>query len=353
MADTLGTSWLNANSLRNYPLSQMATGVATDSSFSIPDNLLLDMKLAIPFIANSAESISAINPSKFYISSIKVYPQGFIFFVGCDLNPQIAVSEPVSFSNAQEYDTVAVRGIFKPISASGQYFDFSQVYGFAVIGDVSSLKTVTGDIPFDINGARLESSVISYGPRRISGIKVFSDSSTSSLLTGQVILASSTNHRMTLTSTADAHTITMSAINDDDMQEDCGCNDIQLGDCIRTINGVAPDSSGNIDILGGDCIEITPGGSSLTIKDTCAQPCCGCEELNALVTDVTGLTSQLTLLQSKIELLNGAISTLQDTCLASRVDAASCTSDNEPDLLLPGGSEEESSGDSGTGNTSE
>ena len=91
MADTLGTSWLNANSLRNYPLSQIATAEASDNSFTIPDNLFLDMKLSIPFLT-APETVSAINPSKFYISSIIIYPQGFIFFIGCDLNAQIAVS---------------------------------------------------------------------------------------------------------------------------------------------------------------------------------------------------------------------------------------------------------------------
>jgi hypothetical protein len=46
MAPTLGTDWLNSNSLRNYPLSQ---GNNSDSVGNpIPDSLLLDMKLFVP-----------------------------------------------------------------------------------------------------------------------------------------------------------------------------------------------------------------------------------------------------------------------------------------------------------------
>lgn len=356
MADTLGTSWLNANSLRNYPLSQIATAEASDSSFTIPDNLFLDMKLSIPFLT-APETVSAINPSKFYISSIKVYPQGFIFFIGCDLNAQIAVSEPISFSSFSEYDTVAIRGLFKPVATNGQSFDFSQVYGFAVIGNVDALKSMTGDIPFNLQSSRLESSVITYGPRRISGLKVYSDESTSSLLSGQVILASGSNHRMALTNDNGIHTVTMNAIRGDDNEETCPCNDIELGPCIRKINDVGPDENGNIDILDGDCIQIASSGGTLTITDTCAQPCCGCEELNMLVTDVTSLTSQLTLLQSKIELLNNSISTLQDTCLASRVSAVGCTSDTEENYSDENGESGESSGNTGdsgsSGNTAE
>ena len=212
---------------------------------------------------------------------------------------------------------------------------------------------MTGDIPFNLQGSRLESSVITYGPRRISGLKVYSDESTSSLLSGQVILASGSNHRMTLINDNGTHTITMNAIRGDDNEETCPCNDIELGPCIRKISNVGPDENGNVDILGGDCIKIDNAGGTLTIKDTCAQPCCGCEELNMLVTDVTALSSQITLLQGKIEFLDNSISTLQDTCLASRVSAVGCTSD-AAENLDENGESSGNTGDSGSsGNTAE
>lgn len=333
MADTLGVGWLNTNSLRNYPLSQTASGTSKDGSFVIPDSLFLDMKLAIPFLANSSTTAAAINPSKFYISSIKVYPQGFVFFVGCEINDQIAVSEPVSFANFTEYSTVSIRGLSKPTSSNGQSFDFAQVYGVAVLGVIESLKPLVGSFEFDVNGARLESTVISYGPRRISGFKVFSDSSTSSLLSGQVTLASGTNHRMQIDGNSDiGYTVKLNAIRNDDFAEVCDCNDVELGPCVRTINGVRPNSSGNITLIGTDCIDISSAGdSTISLGDNCAKPCCGCNELEVLVTDVTALTSQLALLQAQIGVLSGNVASLQDTCLSSRIDATSCAASDNPE----------------------
>lgn len=334
MADTLGVGWLNTNSLRNYPLSQTASGNSKDSSFKIPDNLFLDMKLAIPFLANSSNTAAAINPSKFYISSIKIYPQGFVFFIGCQLNDQIAVSDPIGFNSFTEYSTVNIKGLSKPTEENGESFDFSQVYGFAVLGKIESLQPLVGNFEFDLNGARLESTVISYGPRRISGFKVFSDANTSSLISGQITLASGTNHRMLVTGNPlIGHTITLNAVRGDDLQETCECNDIELGPCIRKINGVSPDAEGNITLISSDCIEIEPssGNNSLSINDTCAKPCCGCPELEVLTTDVTSLTAQLALLQAQIGVLSGNVASLQSTCFASRIDATSCASELNDD----------------------
>ena len=333
MADTLGIGWLNANSLRNYPLSQLATGKSKDGSFTIPDTLFVDMKLAIPFLANSSTNAAAINPSKFYISSIKVYPQGFVFFIGCELNNQIAVSEPIGFANFSEYSTVSIRGISKPTVGAGEAFDFGQTYGFAVLGKVEALAPLVGTLEFDLAGARLESAVISYGPRRISGFRVFSDSSTSALLSGQITLKSGINHRMGVTGTAQSgYIVTMNGVNSTDFEDVCQCNDVELGPCVKSINGVTPNADGRIDILGSDCIEVTgsedASGSSIQIGDTCAKPCCGCNELNVLVADVTALTSQLALLQAQIGVLAGSVDSLTNTCLSSRIDAASCISED-------------------------
>lgn len=327
MAETLGTGWLNKNSLRNYPLSQSASGLSADGSFAFPDNLLLDMKLAVPFLYNSSSAASSINPAKFYISSLKVYPQGFVFFLGCDTKTQIAVSDPIGFSSFQENMTITIRGLAE---SNANTFDFSQVHGWAVLGNVDELKTRTGEITFTLESGRLESNVICYGPRRISGIKIFSDSNTSSLISGQILLNSGANHRMSVGGTAAAgYTVTMNAVSSDSFQEVCACNDVEVGPCITNINGVTPDSSGRLELLASDCIQITPNSSanSIAIADTCAKPCCGCSELEVLVADVSALTSQLSLLQSQIASLTGGVAGLQDVCLGSRIDATSCAQD--------------------------
>lgn len=334
MSDTLGTNWLNNNALRNYPISQTASCVSSEGSFSIPDNLFVDMKLAIPFVAQPGTAITGISPSSFYISSIKVYPQGFMFFVGCSLNSKIAASEPISFSSFTENTTIAIKGV-AVANLNANQLDFSQVYGFATIGSIDGLKNLTGDITFNLADSRLESSVISYGPRRISGIKVYSDANTSALLSGQIMLRSGSNHRMEIENTNNGSNVILNAIRGEDFQETCPCNDVDLGPCIRTINGRPPNASGNFEVKSTDCIEVTEGSNSILLKDTCAKPCCGCNELNVLTGDVDALTSQLALLQGLVGTLTGYISNLQDTCLASRVNWTSCSSEEDSEDPAP------------------
>lgn len=327
MAEVLGTGWLNQNALRNYPLSQNATGVSTDGSFRLPDELFVDLKLAVPYLYDSGAAGGTLNPAKFYISSLKVYPQGFVFFIGCDARAQIAVSDPISFAGFIENSIVAIKGISNNANLGAGAFDFSQVTGWAILGNVDALKVLAGQLTFDWAGGRLEPNVISYGPRRISGFKVFSNSSTSTLLAGQVVLNSGVNHRMNVDgSNQVGYTVTMNAINSENFQEECPCSDVELGPCIRTINNVPPDPNGDIVITGESCISVTAAEStsSIALDDVCAKPCCGCTELQVLVSDVNALTGQLTALQAEIAVLTASVNGLQDVCLGSQIDSVSC-----------------------------
>ena len=103
MSGIIGNGWLNTNSLRNYPLSQSASCLSSDGSMLIPDDLFVDLKIAVPYI-------TGLSPARFYISRITIFPTGFIFEVGCILSavinsaatnitiPDVAVSAPIPFT---------------------------------------------------------------------------------------------------------------------------------------------------------------------------------------------------------------------------------------------------------------
>ena len=171
MSGVIGIEWLNSNSLRNYPLSQSSSSKSSDSSLELPDNFLLDMKLAVPYIP-------AVHPSDFYISGITVYPQGFILEIGCQgavTVPRVAVSSPIPFTDlveVQNQQRPPYTTVLKGVASSAAIYDFSQVSGAVVIGDVSSLKGKSGTFVFTPDGARLESTVVSMGTRRISGLRI-------------------------------------------------------------------------------------------------------------------------------------------------------------------------------------
>src|ERR1017187_7007248 len=65
--------FLNLNSLRNYPLKDGASRVSTDSLFTIPNNLIVDMSLCSP--GNNALSL--------YISRITSNSDNLLIEVSC------------------------------------------------------------------------------------------------------------------------------------------------------------------------------------------------------------------------------------------------------------------------------
>jgi len=318
MSAIIGTEWLNSNSLRNYPLSQLATQQANNSSFEMPNELFVDMKLAVPYIAG-------LKPAGFYISSITVYPQGFVFELGYDGEfqaPSIAVSSPVAFAGFTQNTSVTIKGI-----SSGSIYDFSQISGVAIIGDVTKLQGAVGTLTFNLAGSRLESTVISFGLKRISGIRVVNSGFTTPVLSGQISLQSGSNHSIAVTSSSEYSSLKFNAVDGGGLAETCDCNDIELSPCIRTINGLLGDAQGNFTVVGGDCVTVSNGANSISISDTCAKPCCGCNELQVVVTDTENLNNRLTELALQITQLASSVATLQNVCLSSSTDPTSCAQD--------------------------
>ena len=324
MSGIIGNGWLNTNSLRNYPLSQSASCLSSDGSMLIPDDLFVDLKIAVPYI-------TGLSSARFYISSITVLPTGFIFEVGCILATttsitmkNIAVSAPIPFTTPP-YSSVSIKGTPSNYS-SNTSADLSQIIGTAVIGNPESIKNKTGANYFDFNGGCLESNTVSVGTKRLSGVKAVSSGSTTSLLTGQLILASGSNHTIKV----QGNRVTFNAIDGGGLSSDCQCNDITLDPCIRTINNIGSDNIGNITIEGGDCISVTTdaGANGITLSDSCAKPCCGCNELTVVSTDVDSLVTQLNELARQIGILSSNVTSLQNTCLASSVDPSSCAQDS-------------------------
>ena len=324
MSGIIGNGWLNTNSLRNYPLSQSASCLSLDGSMLIPDDLFVDLKIAVPYV-------TGLSPARFYISSITVFPAGFVFEIGCVLSTSpsktltsVAVSASIPFTTVP-YSSISIKGT--PSNYSGDSsVDLSQIIGTVVIGNPESIKNKTGANYFDFNGGCLESNTVSVGTKRLSGVKAVSSGSTTSLLTGQLILASGSNHTIKV----QGNRVTFNAIDGGGLSSDCQCNDITLDPCIRTINNIGSDNIGNITISGGDCITVTNDASSngITLADSCAKPCCGCNELTVVATDVDSLVAQLNQLATQIALLSGNVTSLQNTCLASSVDPSSCAQDS-------------------------
>ena len=323
MPKVVGTEWFNENSLRNYPLSQGATAQATNLDFSLPDSFLVDMKLFVPFFLH-------IHPTNFYVSSLTIYPQGLIFTIGyqdTDFGidqPVIATSEPILFAGFQQFTTVAINGI----QTTDSTVNFVQTYGLATIGSVEVFKALSGRIDLSLLAGRLESTVVSMGIRRISGIRVAASGSESGVLQGQVILRSGTNHEIKVVPVSGGSQLTFSAVSTSGFTESCGCNDVELGPPIRTINSLPPDSTGNFTLSAGDCVSVAGAGAGVVLSDTCAKPCCGCTELDVLNQDLDLLRTQVSTLSAFAGELVSQMQVLQTTALGSSFTPESCSSDS-------------------------
>jgi hypothetical protein len=101
--------------------------------------------------------------------------------------------------------------------------------------------------------------------------------------------------------------IRISAVNNPDYDEECACESTYpQPDPIRMINGVTGDESGELLIEALEsCLTIGAGGSNvITMQDTCAQPCCGCPELEFI-------TQQLIILEDSIKKLENRADELE------------------------------------------
>lgn len=77
-------------------------------------------------------------------------------------------------------------------------------------------------------------------------------------------------------------------------------NAIPIHPPIRTINGIGPDENGNFTIDGGKCISIDTVVGLLKLIDLCSSSCCGCSELEVLMSGIKQVEDAITQIRSQI-----------------------------------------------------
>ena len=83
---------------------------------------------------------------------------------------------------------------------------------------------------------------------------------------------------------------------------------------IQSINGVLPDISGNINLIGIDCMKVSNSAQyTLDITDTCCTPCSGCSDLETLTTRLTSLENKFLDLKGSYSNASAQLSTYVTT----------------------------------------
>ena len=320
MANIIGLGWLNTNATRNYPLSQEAV-YASDVGFALPDDLILDMRLSVPYSPT-------IKPFYFYLKAISAFAHGLIVEIGYH-NPKssaeeatVAVSEAIAVDTHTSPSSYILTGV-----ATNDDYDFSNVVGTISIGNLAQVaENAPGRVEFGTE-AYIESTVISLNTVGVSSLRV-GDSlqGSGTALTGHVVMRPRTNFGIQVSTLENS--LAFSALDGLGLESDCTCEgEINLGPCIRTVNSLPPDNQGNIDLAAGTCISIaTAGTNTILISETCSEPCCGCEQLDIFVADLRDLESGFERLDSYITALAGAVESIRSSAFGSVIAASGCSS---------------------------
>jgi hypothetical protein len=84
-------------------------------------------------------------------------------------------------------------------------------------------------------------------------------------------------------------------------------------------------TDGNFILAPDDCVQITPMSNGLKFADTCAQPCCGCTELDAIVDQINRFGDGVMTLQNFITRLGSEVTQMSLVVLGSQLGDSGCS----------------------------
>lgn len=298
--------WLNANSQRSYPLSEVATKVDTTGTFTIPDSLILGLYFPI-------HSGLVAYPENFYVKTVSIFATGLNVEIGY-WNGSSGVnvaSATIAFSTHSEYKTYSLVG----------QDDFIDCFGRIVFGKLDELSTLpAGSYDFSFSGGRLDSDAIRPMIRGVSSIRIVNGQSVSNRMQGDIAFVAGTNMSISASGSSGNYSITFNAIKGEGLNIDCNCiDDDPIGQCIRSVNGIVPDAGGNLAVVGDDCLNVTAVQNGIQIQDVCSKPCCGCLELQAVTNDLVRFGEASNSLTNFLNRLEGSVNRMNLTVLGSRL----------------------------------
>lgn len=310
---TWNLEWLNHNSQRAYPLAEDSTRVDTTGSFTLPDDFIVGLYIPV-------QGTMAVDPSLFFLRSLAIFSTGYNISIGYH-------------NSGSDHTTVASVNIAKSTHVENNSYalvginEFDDTVGKIVIGSTAAIEAVgEAQYLFDYDDGKLDSDAVRPMIRGISSIVLRNGTEESERIYGDIELQAGTNIRLTpIILAGEDPTIRIDAITGEGLIEDCVCEEEPLtGPGVRRINGVPPTTSGDFTLLGDDCLEIEPISHGLQLKDICSDPCCGCEELEAVVSDLERFGEAATTLRNFVNRLESEVAQFHAVVLGSRLNDRGC-----------------------------
>ena len=304
--------WLNANSQRNYPLTDDATGIDTTGSFVLPTDFLVSLDLPL------STGVDA-DPSRFFLYQLGAYATGYIVIIGY----QPPTGYPIQVASA----SIPTAGFVENQTyALGGIGDYADTVGKVTINSLGNIGSQPGGFfTFTLATARIEPDCVRPIIRGVSSIIVTNGNNQSVRLTGDIELIADSNMQLTTSIVAGQNPqIMFSAIQGEGLAQPCVCAGDTVANPITRFNGVAPTPSGDFTIVGDNCLKITPIANGLQFTDACSQPCCGCAELEAITQDLQQLSANAATLQGFVGRVSTSVDTFANTVLSSTLSDVGC-----------------------------
>ncbi len=300
----------NENQLRSYPFVDWATKKDQTGTITIPDSFLIGMYLPV-------SSALAIRPERFYLQHLGIFPAGYTLTVGYydeTTNPAVATVSIAKLTH-REFRSYAMSGLG----------DFADSTGHVVIGSLDEIDQIApGLYTFDYAATALEVDAIWPQIRGVSSIRVVSGNYSSERIYGDIALIAGDNVRLSVSQMGSVTQIRIDAVGSLDLNAQCICSPASASPPIRTINGIGPDAEGNYRILPDKCIQLSAVEHGLQLSDLCSAPCCGCDELQAVLEQVKRIEDGAKTLQSFVSNLESAVAQMTSTLAGTRLSGVSC-----------------------------
>lgn len=289
MANIDNLDFLNLNSLRNYPIREGLSRISIDGGMTIPNDLIVELQLAATY-----------DPSRrFYISKLSNFDTEITVQVS-DYSGVIAGVFVIDVATHTDYKEYYLTPTDAYVGATGIMTVFS-------LQNIQ--QTPTGNFIFVPETTEFEARTSIPALKGINRLIFKTAAGKTFAATGDIEILARTNVRFSQEPLTGM--VIVDAAEGIGLNTDCG----SLYPCIKTINGISPDSEGNFTLDFSDCASLTPipAGTGLLLEDVCCKPCQGCSDIAELTTRLSSLESQLLSLRNYYEGLNNLFAQYKTT----------------------------------------
>lgn len=276
MPNGIFPEWLNINAGRAFPLAENSSRKDTTGSIQLPDSLIVAAQISMtPEYATGSFFVSRVGAFNDRVTIT-------ISFLSAD-----TVTRTIAEVTAM-VDSHTVNATYPFVGEGGDV----AILGSLTLGDLAeTINTIPAAIEFIPASTPFEVSALFVSTPAVKAIEIYNG--TTLVQSYSDILKIRAGENILLTR-IDENTIRIDAILNENFLAPESCeNAIPKPPCIRTINGVGPDENGNFNLEGGECLSITAESGKIVLADLCATSCCGCNELESLVTGLNNVQAQL------------------------------------------------------------